>query len=37
VPLLQKPVEADALEKVLVSLIDPQPALQAPQRVSGGL
>jgi len=33
VPLLQKPVEADALEKVLVSLIDPQTVLQVAQRV----
>ena len=31
IPLLQKPVEADALEQVLVSLLQPRPVLQAAQ------
>jgi two-component sensor histidine kinase/CheY-like chemotaxis protein len=33
VPLLQKPVEADALEQVLGSLLAPRPMLQVAQRV----
>ena len=31
VPLLQKPIEPESLERVLVSLLDSQPAMQAVQ------